>query len=146
MSNKYQIELNEDQLREIIHALEVVARLNIGQLDMAIDCCLDKNGHSVGTFDLARQVESIVKPKMGLDLCASWGVGKFAKTDMIWDMYEVFRHHYSWQRAVDNGIVDSIMKSKRDWSCMMSVYYDEPMHHNTNVKLPKIETKTEKRK
>lgn len=137
---KFQIKVNEEQLREIIHALEVVARLNIGQLDMALDCCLDENGNShIVPYDTCKQIESMVKPLMGLSHSSSYGVGKFEKTDMIWDMYEVFRHHHSWQRAIDNGIVDS-MNSKRDWNSMMSVNYDEPMQWNKKVSLAKIQT------
>lgn len=58
--NEYILQVNEVQLREIRDAMEIKARLHIGQVDLALDCLLDENGNSVNTYSIINDVKDII--------------------------------------------------------------------------------------
>lgn len=56
--------------------------------------------------------------------------------DVAYDIKKTIEHKISWERAVEEGIVES-EESPRDWSKMMTVNYDNPMNFSGHP-LPKI--------
>lgn len=56
---------------------------------------------------------------------------------ILYDLHCVIRHKLSWERAVEQGIIDS-EDSERKWPEMMTVNYDPPMKWG-NEQLAKME-------
>ena len=133
--NMYTLTLTEQQLRMIEGALESVARMSLGQPEMCLQYAKDTEGVPLYDYSLTKQIEEIIKPKMGLLPNASWGVGAFPETDAMIDIRDVIRHRLSWDIAVKEGLTDG---NKRVWSSMMGVCYDEPFHWNKKIPLPTI--------
>ncbi len=129
--NKYHIELTENQLRALDAACEVCARFKIGQPGIAVDmlALTDGDGSSIGGYELERQLDALIKPRMGLDMNASFGVGTFDDADVLFDLHEVFRHRLAWDKAVADGL--TLPGAPRKWPEMMTVNYDAPMHWGT---------------
>lgn len=129
--NKYRIELTESQLRAIDAACEVCARFKLGQPGTAVDmlAITDGAGRGIGGRELGHQLDALIKPLMGLDTNASFGVGQFDDADVLFDLHEVFRHRLAWDKAVVDGL--TLPGGPRKWPEMMTVNYDEPMHWGT---------------
>lgn len=103
---------------------------------MAVSTCKNRNGNYIHDWDLVKEIESKIKPLMGLNENEIWGVGKDEPTDVLWDVYQVLHHRISWDYAKEQGYVKGD-EDKRDWSKMTGVSYDEPMRFSTQP-LPKI--------
>lgn len=122
----YELILSKEQLHAVSSALEIVSRLKIGQWGMAVETCKDKEGNYIYDWDVAQQIENIIKPIMGLERNQSWGVGRFEDADILWDIHQVLRHRLSWDYAIEKGYVEN-EQEHRNWSKMLGVTYDEPM-------------------
>ncbi len=125
---KYRIELTEAQLKSLAIACEVCARIKIGQPGMAVGMLRlrDSDDNVLWDYAFERQIDEAIKPKMGLGMNSSWGVGKYPDADVWFDLYTAFRHRLAWDDALDKGIVKP--GGHRQWPEMMGVDYDEPMH------------------
>lgn len=115
---KYQIELTANQLQHMMIASEVVARLGMGQIDDALRVIpgLDLD------YSAFRNIESIL---------ADHGMKKtgIAESEnhhrILWDLYQVMRHEFFWDKAVEEGLIKS-RQDKRKMPEMIYVQYDEP--------------------
>jgi len=141
----YQVTLTKNQAQVLMVATEVLARLGIGQFRDALRHlplseysppgwheALDTIGCILSQFtkdnvDGYRSSLGIHNSKTGED------------SKIAWDLYQVLRHHLSWEDAVAEGKVES-MNGRRNWDTMMTVNYDEPMVSSLEP-LAKIETK-----
>ncbi len=110
----YTLTVNEKQAGEISLACEILARLRMGQVDMAL-----RELPLEGRLDYwnERVIENVLKPLYRKD-------GK--RSDCAaWDLHQVIRHRLAWDRAYRDGIVKP--GDARDWNRMMGVIYDSPL-------------------
>jgi len=127
----YQITLNKKQAELVCEALNVLSRLGSGQWRDAIGH-LPIDNIQPGWFDDLDAIGCILK-KYTINHVDGWrsSLGIFqtetpTEAKMCWDMYQVIRNRLSWDRAVADGVVESL-SSPRKWPEMMGVSYDEPM-------------------
>lgn len=126
---KYTIELNKRQVETIMAAMEIYARLGIGQWRDAVDALPLKPDYDTWHDDLdaigailARHTKRSVNGWQSSLGISSADVAENAQ--IAWDVYQVIRKKLSWQRAVLEGVVES-ENSPRNWGKMMSVVYDD---------------------
>ncbi len=143
-SMTYTLTVTEEQAKVISTACELLARIQGGQIKEAfVHLPLDKNLD----WDVYHEIQDNLTERMpeilkgGIDgWCSSFGVGssELPKShDIAWDLYQVVRHRLSWERAVEDGVVESV-DSPRKFPEMMFVSFDEPMQYGTEP-LAKIE-------
>lgn len=136
----YVVLFSREQLQGVQLALEVLARLQIGQIGPALDEMLNNSDKSrCFDYEIQDKIERLIKPYLDLERNQSWGVGKFKSTDTLWDMYEVIRNRMAWDQALESGRItqeeyDQRIPDKDMWSNQ----YDTPMHWNKDVDLVKI--------
>lgn len=125
--NKYRLEVTEAQLRALDLACEVCARIKIGQPGMAMSMLgiTDGQGESVMDYGIERDIDATIKPMMGLQMNASFGVGKFTDADNLFDLHAAIRYRLAWDRAMAEGVVQP--GEPRKWPEMMGVSFDSPM-------------------
>ena len=133
--------ISEKQLLIISRALELLARVQCGQIDEAFREMRNEEGlQNRIPFDIQNEASKMVKESIGLTQSSSWGAGKFPESaDIAFDLHQQIRHDMSWNAAIENGIVDQIDASVRDWTKMVGVCYDEPFYFGTEnpVKIEK---------
>jgi len=127
----YTLTITESQARIISMACEVLARLGIGQWRTAIEQMpLDIKDYGKWHNDLD-DIGKILRnhTKHNVDgWNKSLGIYSPDVNDIArvaWDIHHVIRHKLAWERAVNEGIVES-EESPREWSSMITVDYDEP--------------------
>ena len=104
--SKYTLTLTARQAAEISSACEIVARLQMGQVDMALR---ELPGEQPKNYDALREIQQMIE-----------------RGDSIaWDLYQVIRHRLSWDRAYESGEIEK--GERRKWPEMMGVSFDEPM-------------------
>lgn len=130
--NEYILQVNEVQLREIRDAMEIKARLYMGQFDLALNCLLDENGNSVNTYSIINDVKDIINDIPNFKKCS---LGMFEKPDLDWEIYTSIRYTLAWDKAIEDGITTEY--GNRNWKEMMTVDYDEPLQY-TKHPLPII--------
>ena len=127
----YTITVTERQARIISNACELMARIGFGQWMEFLNYLpganeLNWNEMREGLLPI---MERHLKPVVGINgWSSSLGVGSDKSapgTDEAFDLNAVIRHRLAWDRAMDNGITDG---TTRNWTGMMSVDYDDPMH------------------
>lgn len=114
---QYNLELNEEQMQTVQKALDLYARLAIGQwnmigeafLDIEDDCCAEKKKRLDAGMAKLRK---IIFPDLPEDMGASYGVRAVPKACDAWEIYTVLRHCQAWARNPEGG-----------WT----VDYDKPM-------------------
>lgn len=110
----YTLHLTQKQAAEISHACEILARLRMGQIDMALrELPLDKPMEYEQEQYVRNYLRTLYRP------------GGRRIDDAAWDLYQVIRHRLAWDRAYAEGIVKP--NEPRKWPKMMGVVYDEPM-------------------
>lgn len=110
----YTLHLTEKQAAEISHACETLARLRMGQIDMALrELPLDKPME----YEQERYISNYLRSLYHQD-------GRQLH-QVSWDLHQVIRHRLAWDRAYAEGIVKP--GEPRRWPEMMGVMYDEPM-------------------
>lgn len=129
----YRIDLTPEQARVLSQALEVFARLGIGQFRDALRFLpLDRTQGSPpsGWSHTLDEIGQMLAPFMvhwvdgwsrSLGI-ASQDTDEGAK--IAWDLYQVVRHRIAWDDAVADGTTHG---DKRKWPEMMGVQYDEPL-------------------
>jgi hypothetical protein len=126
ISEKYVITATAEQIKEIELALEILARLRIGQIYDALREMKDSGGRNHKfDWDMIQRIEEIVKPALHLGFNESYGVGRFEDADTVWDMYETIRYRLSH---------DSLKEGEKP--NRLDVRFDSPMHWNP--KIPQI--------
>jgi len=129
---QYVLTLTETQAQVLIQALEVMARLGIGQFRDALDLLPLKEIFPAGWHEDMEAIGRILSKYMigNVDgYRSSLGISHAdtsPQAKSAWDMYQVIRHRLAWDRAYSDGIVAS-PDAPRDWSKMLGVHYDEPM-------------------
>ena len=110
----YTLHLTQKQAAEISHACEILARLRMGQIDMALrELPLDKPMEYEREKYVSNYLRSLYRP------------GWRPIDGAAWDLYQVIRHRLAWDRAYAEGIVNP--GEPRRWPEMMGVMYDKPM-------------------
>jgi hypothetical protein len=110
----YTLHLNEKQAGEISLACEILARLRMGQIDMALrELPLEKPME----YEQERYISNYLRSLYHQD-------GRQLH-QVSWDLHQVIRHRLAWDRAYRDGIVKP--GDARDWNQMMGVLYDEPL-------------------
>lgn len=110
----YTLHLTEKQAAEISHACEILARLRMGQVDMALR---ELPLEAPLMYEQVKYIENYLKALYRQD-----GV---RNESPAWDLHQVIRHRLAWDRAYRDGIVKP--GERRDWNTMMGVIYDEPL-------------------
>lgn len=146
MTKKYNLEITEEQAKTIMNACEMFSRLQGGQWKDVFEWLPIKKGID---YKVLHQVEDTIQylmPSILKDnvdgVSSSFGVGhpELDKShDISWEIHCAIRHKLSWERAVEDGIVES-ETSSRKWPEMMTVDYDPPMRWSTEplVKITQI--------
>lgn len=110
----YTLHLTEKQTAEISRACEILARLRMGQIDMALrELPLDK---PMG-YEQERYISNYLRSLYQQD-------GRQLH-QVSWDLHQVIRHRLAWDRAYAEGTVKP--GERRKWPEMMGVMYDEPL-------------------
>jgi hypothetical protein len=142
---KYEITVTGTQLQVLSQACELLARIQGGQIREAFNHlplkpCSELNWEAYHDIqdELTRRMPEILLE--GIDgWRSSFGVGskKLPEShDIAWDLHCSFRYHDSWQRAIRDGIVES-MDSPRVRDKMLGVNYDKPLGWGTEP-LPEV--------
>lgn len=144
----YNVQMTEKQMQATSVALEVFARLGIGQFRDALDRLPLKDGVRHGWHDDMDEIGSLLSKYMVGNIDggrSSLGISD-PRTDesakVAWDLHQVLRRRLSWEKAVEEGIVPDI-DSPRKWPEMFGVYYDDPMK-TSREPLATVGTATEK--
>ena len=144
MTKTYTLTITEKQARALMDACELLSRIQGGQIREAFDYLPLKKDIDWSVYheiqdELTRRMPEILED--GIDgWSSSFGVGHPElpeSHDIAWDLYQVIRHKLSWERAVDDGVIES-ENSPRKWTEMMGVNYDPPMKWS-NEPLAKME-------
>lgn len=129
---KFQIEVNEQQLTTLIKATEIMARLGCGQIEDALRLLPKKN--DIENHIKYEDLEAVKK------VCSTFTKVNIAENSYLsisaeavseqakvsYDLHQTMRHAYYWNKAIEQGVVESL-DSPRNWSHMMQVYYDDPL-------------------
>ena len=114
MMSKYTLTLTARQASEISSACEILARLKMGQVDMAVR---ELPGNQPKDYEAMREIQQMIERLVP---------AKIERGDSIaWDLYQVIRHRLSWDREIERGNIER--GEPRNWSIMMGVSFDEPM-------------------
>jgi len=120
----------DSEVENICKALEMVARLHLGQINIVEETL---RMHTI----LSDRVDYEIPDRIfcalrmmyfGFERGASYGIHSDKVSDdarVAWDMMTVFRHRISWDKAGN--------PSTRDWNTMMGVNYDEPHRSSTTT-------------
>lgn len=110
----YTLTITEKQAQEISRACEILARLQMGQIDIALR---ELPLESAMDYDQVQYIENYLRSMYRQD-------GK--RNDSIaWDLHQVVRHRLAWDQAIAAGEVEP--GGRRNWDTMMGVIYDEPL-------------------
>jgi hypothetical protein len=129
---KYTIEITETQVNVIKEALEVFARLGIGQFRDALESLPLKESCAEGRSDDMLVIGQILKKhtKSNVDgWQSSFSIHSQDVNDeaqIAWDIYQVIRRKLSWDYAIENGWVKD-ENDTRNWKEMMGVNLDDPL-------------------
>jgi hypothetical protein len=128
----YNLQITEKQLQVISTACELLSRIQGGQVLEAFDYLPLRKDMDWGVYheikdELTKRMPEILKDRIN-GWNSSFGVGHKElpeSHDISWDLYTVLRHKISWERAVENGIIES-EDSPRKFTEMMGTNYDKP--------------------
>jgi hypothetical protein len=148
MTKKYTITLNEKQLRAICEATDLQQRIQLGQwLEIRDNLPLDYKNIDWSEFHNDMDEIGRLLSKHMIDgingTNSSLGVGneKLPESNSIlYEIHRCIRHKLSWEKAVEDGIVES-EDSPRKFPQMMTVNYDEPMKYSDEpfIQIERIE-------
>ena len=106
---RYVLEMSAEQAKMTSKALELYARLRIGQwreldylcLDLSDDDYCEKRDELVSRLLAAR---AVAYPELGRSEGRSYGIGMFPDADLAWELHEVLRHRIAWTEHPEGGI------------------------------------------
>lgn len=130
---KYRLEMNEEQARTVIAALDFWMRMRIGQWDELADLCIEcdyQNEDDFSAYSEKRdevrkrlfQARQIAMPELTRN--ASWGVYKFESTERAFNILKSVRSAIAWHYNPQGGY---------------EVIYDRPRAINVTEKMPVCE-------
>jgi hypothetical protein len=128
----YNLQVTEKQLQVISTACELLSRIQGGQVREVFDHLPLRKDMDWGVYheiqdELTKRMPEILKDGIN-GWSSSFGVGHPElpeSKDIAIDLYQTIRHKKSWERAVEEGIVES-EDSPRKFTEMMGVSYDKP--------------------
>lgn len=105
---KYRLTLTEAQARLAMEALDLVARLDIGQIwtlrDFFSSRVLGEKGPTFEELEASFQaLKALVFPGMSYQAGPSTGAAP-PRAQIAWDLYEVIRHRIAWDRNPEGGV------------------------------------------
>ena len=108
-TSKYVLTLNEDQAKITDKALELYARLRMGQWNELIDLCVDLADEDYcekrDQLEVALMHDrKIAYPDLSTSIGHSYGVGKFTDGDLAWEVHKVLRHRMAWTEHPEGGL------------------------------------------
>jgi hypothetical protein len=144
MTKTYTLTITEKQAKAIQDATDLLQRVQLGQWREIEDYLpLRYPVDYTNLHEDMRLIGQILSRYMiaGIDGGASsLGIGHPSLPEdngILYDLHCVIRHKLSWERAVEQGVVES-EDSERKWPEMMTVNYDPPMKWGDEP-LPKME-------
>lgn len=128
----YNLQITEKQLQVISTACELLSRIQGGQVLEAFDYLPLRKDMDWGVYheikdELTKRMPEILEDRIN-GYSSYFGVGHPElpeSKDIAIDLYQTIRHKKSWERAVEEGIVES-EDSPRKFTEMMGVSYDKP--------------------
>lgn len=127
----YQITVTAKQAMLLSLACETIARLGAGQLRRALEHLplnRETSGWNADMDTIGQILSRHTKNNIG-----GWHSSLSIHSDVTsesskiaWDLYQVIRRRLAWDRAVEDGIVETIY-SPRKWPEMLRVFYDDPL-------------------
>lgn len=144
MAKTYTLTITEEQARALQYATDLLQRVQLGQWDEIVDWLpletpidynqLHKDKRLIGEI-LSHHM------KYGFNgMNSSLGIGHQdlpKNNGILYDLHCVIRRKLAWERAVEEGVIES-ENSPRKWPEMMQVCYDDPMKWG-NEPLAKME-------
>lgn len=127
---KYRLEMNEEQARTVIAALDFWTRMRIGQWKELVDLCLPCDYEHIDEWcrkrDDAELLIMSVRDKVMPELTynASYGVFRFEETERAFNVMKAVRSCLAWHKNPKGGY---------------EVIYDRPMAIHIKEELPKCE-------
>lgn len=132
----YTLTLTQRQLETLQEALDTYSRLGIGQWRQAFERLpLRQKDPSFNWAhwhdfldDVGFQIRGFTKQRVD-GYQSSLGIHSreiSESAQIAWDLHQTIRNRLSWDRAIEQGIVESL-DSPRNWREMMGVSYDEPL-------------------
>jgi hypothetical protein len=144
MTKTYTLTITEKQAKAIQDATDLLQRVQLGQWREIEDYLpLRYPVDYTNLHEDMRLIGQILSRYMiaGIDGGASsLGIGHPSLPEdngILYDLHCVIRHKLSWERAVEQGVVES-EDSERKWPEMMTVNYDPPLKWGDEP-LPKME-------
>ena len=127
---KYRLEMNEEQARTVIAALDFWMRMRIGQWEELVELCLPCDYKHIDEWCKKRDdaellimsVRDKVMPELPYN--ASYGVYKFEETERAFNVMKAVRSAIAWHNHPEGGY---------------EVIYDRPMAINVAEEMPKCE-------
>ena len=106
--NKYKITVSKEQIILINRAVEILARVKMGQFDGMLQELKDSSDKWIFDNDLLEDVENIIKPKMGLKNSQSFGVNRFKEVGELYTIHTCIRYQM-WKENPNrqSGTIDS---------------------------------------
>jgi hypothetical protein len=140
----YNLQVTEKQAKALMEATNLLQRVQLGQWREIEDSLpLQKPIDYSQLHNDMRLIGSVLSNHMIDNIdggASSLGIGHPSLPEsngILYDLYKVIEYKLSWERAVEQGIVES-EDSPRKWLEMMTVNFDPPMHWGSE-KLAKIE-------
>lgn len=94
----YTIEVTDRQLEILINSTELYARIHIGQLFTILDEMIGKINNS----DLEK-IREYLRSCESLFRINEVDSRKFPQSNIAWDLYQVLRYKYSWDKHPEGG-------------------------------------------
>ena len=129
----YQLSLTKEQICVVMKAMEVFARLGIGQFHDAMESLPIDSERSNKWHEALLSIGEILERHTtcsvnGWTSSLSIGSDKTHRNAKIaWEVYQVIRHRLAWEQAVERKFTPSL-DGPRDWQTMMGCQYDSPSH------------------
>lgn len=130
----YNLKVSRKQLEVISAACDLLARTHMGQIGEALDLLPLKDDVDYGKVWEIKRAISLMLPSILVHEIdgyhSSLGVGSpdlHKDSNIAVDIHQVIRHKLSWEKAVEDGVVES-EESGRKFPEMMYTSYDTPFH------------------
>jgi hypothetical protein len=144
MTKTYTLTITEKQARALQEATDLLQRVQLGQWrEIQDNLPLKKSIDYQELHDDFQIIGALLSKHMINNIdgyFSSLGIGNEnlpESNGILYDLHCAIRHKLSWERAVENGVIES-ENSPRKWPEMMTVNYDPPMKWS-NEPLVKIE-------
>jgi hypothetical protein len=134
VTKTYTLTITEEQAKALQYATDLLQRVQLGQWEEMVDWLplkrptdyeqLHQDRREIGKMLSRHMVEEID------GYGSSLGIGHPllpSCNGTLYDLHCVIRKKLAWEKAVEDGIIES-ESSPRKWPEMMQVCYDDPMH------------------